>query len=253
MSGPPPARSNRLSPSVTMSRPAASWALMTHATASRYCSRKSESPSADLNERPRRLSLNQSGRGYDPVMAVGSIRSRVTLSIDSSQTQRPLSLTCSCRRLHREKAEAVVPGDVLMDLRRKPEGAQCLIHRLLGRHVGVVRPDEDLPGPDHVDQIAKRPPVEEQCVVVEAAGVLGRRARQGARRGGAAALTGRVLVPGPAPRMVVARKEEGEGAAAVAEGDPQARAFLRRSSVDHRRDGQAGVRGVADGVEEGPS
>src|SRR2546427_12079415 len=56
---------------------------MTHATASRYCSRKSESPSADLNDRPRRLSLNQSGGGYDPVMAVGSIRSCVTLSIDS--------------------------------------------------------------------------------------------------------------------------------------------------------------------------
>src|SRR5439155_9295909 len=56
---------------------------MTHATASRYCSRKSESPSADLNDRPRRLSLNQSGRGYDPVMAVGSIISCVTLSVDS--------------------------------------------------------------------------------------------------------------------------------------------------------------------------
>src|SRR4029434_6673896 len=64
-----------------MSSPAASWSLTMHATASRYCSRKIESPSADLNDRPRRLSSNQSGRGYDPVMAVGSIRSRVTLSI----------------------------------------------------------------------------------------------------------------------------------------------------------------------------
>src|SRR2546428_7549022 len=67
-----------------MSRPAASCALMTHATASRYCSRNIESPSAALKERPSRLSSNHSGRGYDPVIAVGSIRSRVTLSIDSS-------------------------------------------------------------------------------------------------------------------------------------------------------------------------
>src|SRR5262249_28374336 len=66
-----------------MSSPAASWALTMHATASRYCSRKIESPSADLNDRPRRLSVNQSGRGYDPVMAVGSIRSCVTFSIAS--------------------------------------------------------------------------------------------------------------------------------------------------------------------------
>src|SRR5881628_3288833 len=57
---------------------------MTHATASRYCSRNIESPSAALKERPSRLSSNHSGRGYDPVIAVGSIRSRVTLSIDSS-------------------------------------------------------------------------------------------------------------------------------------------------------------------------
>src|SRR5262249_16345381 len=64
--------------------PAASFALATHASASRYCSRKIEPPSADLNERPRRLSVNQRGRGYEPVMAVGSIMFRVTFSIDSS-------------------------------------------------------------------------------------------------------------------------------------------------------------------------
>src|SRR2546427_2155523 len=178
---------------------------MTHATASRYCSRKSESPSADLNERPRRLSLNQSGRGYAPVMAVGSIRSRVTLSIGA-----PLRPSGGDRRLHREKGEAVVPGDVLMHFQRQPRGAQCFVHRLLGRHVGVVRPDEDLPGPDHVDQIAERPPVEEQRVVVEAAGILGRRAWQGARRGGAPAPTGGFLLPRPPPPMVVGR-EEGRG------------------------------------------
>ena len=51
--------------------------------------------------------------------------------------------------------------------------------------------------------------------------------------------------------MVVAREEEGKGAAPVAERDPQARALLRRSPVDHGRDGQASVRGVADRIEGG--
>src|SRR5262245_65398966 len=82
-----------------MSSPAASWALTIAATASRYCSRKIESPSADLNDRPRRLSLNQSGRGYDPVMAVGSIRSRVTFSIHASSKQ-PVLGWCSALGPH---------------------------------------------------------------------------------------------------------------------------------------------------------
>src|ERR1700756_5429500 len=64
-----------------MSRPAASCALMTAATASRYCSRNNESPSADLNDRPSRLRSNHKGRGYDPVIAVGNIMSRVVFSI----------------------------------------------------------------------------------------------------------------------------------------------------------------------------
>src|ERR1700760_2211938 len=67
-----------------MSRPAASCALMIAATASRYCSRNSDSPSADLNERPSRLRSNHSGRGYDPVIAVGNIMFCVTLSIPGS-------------------------------------------------------------------------------------------------------------------------------------------------------------------------
>src|SRR5688500_5903656 len=57
---------------------------MTAATASRYCSRNIDSPIAVLNDRPFRLWSNQSGRGYDPVMAVGSFRSRVTVSICGS-------------------------------------------------------------------------------------------------------------------------------------------------------------------------
>src|SRR5258706_4623337 len=67
-----------------MSSPAASWALMMQATASVYCSRNMVSPIAALNERPFRLRSNHSGRGYDPVIAVGSTRSRVVLSIATS-------------------------------------------------------------------------------------------------------------------------------------------------------------------------
>src|SRR2546421_6007757 len=67
-----------------MSSPAASCALMTAATASRYCSRNSDSPSADLNDLPLRFMSNHSGRGYDPVIAVGSIMSCVTVSIAPS-------------------------------------------------------------------------------------------------------------------------------------------------------------------------
>src|SRR4029453_8598841 len=111
-----------------MSSPAASWALTMHATASRYCSRKIESPSADLNERPRRLSLNQSGRGYDPVMAVGSIRSRVTFSIGSPSTAPPSGWSLRGRRHDRrldpEETEAVVPDDVRMDVRRQAQRPQ---------------------------------------------------------------------------------------------------------------------------------
>src|SRR5262245_7033978 len=111
-----------------MSSPAASWALTTQATASRYCSRKIESPSADLNDRPWRLSVNHSGRGYEPVIAVGSIRFWVTLSIESSCARcavrrrarapaRGVGLRQS-RRIDPEEAEAVVPGDVSVDLGR---------------------------------------------------------------------------------------------------------------------------------------
>src|SRR5437660_8383065 len=64
-----------------MSSPAASCALMIAATASRYCSRNSESPSADLNDRPPRLASYHKGRGYDPVIAVGSTMSRVVFNI----------------------------------------------------------------------------------------------------------------------------------------------------------------------------
>src|SRR3954471_14282226 len=70
-----------------MSRPAASCALMIAATASRYCSRNSESPSIVLNERPCRLESYHNGRGYDPVIAVGRIMSRVVVSMADSDRE----------------------------------------------------------------------------------------------------------------------------------------------------------------------
>src|SRR3982751_5181633 len=81
-----------------MSRPAASCALMTAATASMYCSRNKDSPSAALNDRPLKLMSNQSGRGYEPVIAVGRIKSLVVFSIDGAPTS-------ICR-----SAEQAVPG-----------------------------------------------------------------------------------------------------------------------------------------------
>src|SRR4029450_12924750 len=96
-----------------MSSPAASCALTTHATASRYCSRKIESPSADLNERPCKLSVNPRGRGYDPVMAVGNIRSWVTLSIDSSWA------------IDRPGASALRPYEMATDLLEARHPAPC--------------------------------------------------------------------------------------------------------------------------------
>src|SRR5437879_12673544 len=64
-----------------MSSPAASCALMIAATASRYCSRNSESPIIVLNERPLRFASYHKGRGYDPVIAVGNTMSRVVVNI----------------------------------------------------------------------------------------------------------------------------------------------------------------------------
>src|SRR5262249_36110826 len=242
---PPTARSKRLSPSVTMSSPAASWALTTHATASRYCSRNSESPSAALNDRPRRLSVNQSGRGYEPGIAGGSTRSRGTVSIDSSAGSGGPG---GGRRLHPEEPEAVVPGDVVVLIRREAEHAQRAIRGPLRRHVGIVRPDEDLARSDEVDQVAQRAPIEQQRVVVEPARVLRRRARQASRHRGAAARSGRLLVPGAAPVMAVAGEHQRERPAAVAERDAQARTLLRRAAVDQGGDREPGVGGIADRI-----
>src|SRR5499425_2726444 len=113
-----------------MSRPAASWALMMLATASRYCSRNSESPSMDLNDRPLRFASYHSGRGYEPVMAVGSIMSRVTRSIDSS------AVGGSARRPTTSDCDGCCPGP--NDLSSRP--GQHLTGRAPGAH--------DCPGQD---------------------------------------------------------------------------------------------------------
>src|SRR5215470_7190020 len=64
-----------------MSRPAVSCSFTMHDTASRYCSRKRESPRASLKARPRSTSVNHDGRGQEPVTVVGSVSSRVALSM----------------------------------------------------------------------------------------------------------------------------------------------------------------------------
>src|SRR5215472_6057805 len=64
-----------------MSSPAVSCSFTMHETASRYCSRKRESPRASLKARPRSTSVNHDGRGQEPVTVVGSVRSRVALSM----------------------------------------------------------------------------------------------------------------------------------------------------------------------------
>src|SRR5215470_488885 len=72
-----------------MSRAAVSCSFTMHDTASRYCSRKRESPRASLKARPRSTSVNHDGRGQEPVTVVGSVSSRVALSIrDSSPGAR---------------------------------------------------------------------------------------------------------------------------------------------------------------------
>src|SRR5215471_16637460 len=78
---PPTVRSKRESPSVTMSSPAVSCSFTMHETASRYCSRKRESPRASLKARPWSTSVNHDGRGQEPVTVVGSVSSRVALSM----------------------------------------------------------------------------------------------------------------------------------------------------------------------------
>src|SRR4051812_13721372 len=105
-----------------MSRPAASCALMIAATESRYCSRNSDSPRADLNDRPFRFMSNHSGRGYDPVIAVGSIMSRVTVSIGlppgSVEHQHgPCDLAClHCPERLVDVAEPAASADHLIQL-----------------------------------------------------------------------------------------------------------------------------------------
>src|SRR5262249_18655999 len=81
-----------------MSRPAISCSRVRHATASRYCSRKRESPSASLKPRPRSSSVNQCGRGYDPVIVVGRTRSRVAFSMRRlSDIDTPMSNSATVR------------------------------------------------------------------------------------------------------------------------------------------------------------
>src|SRR5262245_47495607 len=145
-----------------MSSPAASWALTTHATASRYCSRKIESPSADLNDRPRRLSVNQRGRGYEPVMAVGSIRFRVTFSIDSSwaiSAREPSALRPQQLALDLLQARRAAQGHGRLELvAQNVDDALHSRRAVDGQAPQIGTPDQDRAGAerDRLDDV--RPP-----------------------------------------------------------------------------------------------
>ena len=69
---------------VRMSRPARSWSLITTASASWNFSRKRTSSMQVSSGRPHMLTSNQRGRGNDPVVVLGRIRSAVAVNMDSS-------------------------------------------------------------------------------------------------------------------------------------------------------------------------
>src|SRR3989449_10018300 len=95
-----------------MSSPARSWSPMRQATASRYCSRKTESPSASLKARPRSPSVNHWGRGYEPVIVVGRILSRVATSIGAKLPEK--------EGLMRRRAFLVAMGAAALGLAGRP-------------------------------------------------------------------------------------------------------------------------------------
>ncbi len=67
------------SPWLMMSSPARSCSLMTTARASWNFSRKRTSIMHESSGRPHMLTSNQRGRGQEPVIVLGSIRSFVTV------------------------------------------------------------------------------------------------------------------------------------------------------------------------------
>src|SRR5436309_1479796 len=95
-----------------MSSPARSWSRMRQATAARYCSRKTESPSASLKARPRSPSVNHWGRGYEPVIVVGRILSRVATSIGAKLPEK--------EGLMRRRAFLVAMGAAALGLAGRP-------------------------------------------------------------------------------------------------------------------------------------
>jgi hypothetical protein len=98
------------------------------ATASRYCSRNKESPSASLNERPPRLASYHKGRGYDPVIAVASFMSRVVVSIAFDPYMRRMKQSRYARRLPSSINSDAKPSPT-EDARRAIKKAQKIVAR----------------------------------------------------------------------------------------------------------------------------
>jgi DNA-binding IclR family transcriptional regulator len=73
-----------------------------------------------------------------------------------------------------EEPECVVPGDVGQHRRVEVHGAQRRTGLVLAGHGREVRADQQPVVPEQVDEVAQRPPVEHEGVVVEAARVLQR-------------------------------------------------------------------------------
>src|SRR5438445_10484466 len=96
---------------------------MRQATASRYCSRKTESPSASLKARPRSPSVNHWGRGYEPVIVVGRILSRVATSIGAKLPEK--------EGLMRRRAFLVAMGAAALGLAGRPRLPRAAVRRTI--------------------------------------------------------------------------------------------------------------------------
>ena len=146
-----------------------------------------------------------------------------------------------------------MPQDVATFRVRKPHRPQRLGDRLLPGHGREVGADQQPVSAEHVGEVPDRAPVEDQRVVVEAAGQFDRRVlgEPGLGLGTFGFRDRRVLVPGAAPEPLGAGQHQREPPAGVAERDPQARVLLRDPAGDDRRGAERGLRADAERGDRG--
>src|SRR3972149_2146527 len=116
-------------------------------------------PSACLRG-PSKKAGGNLGRGVKDCFA------SLAMTVVSLPGPRPLQL----RRLYAEVAEAVVPGDVLLDSRVEAHGEQRPAGRHLALHGREVGADEQLLWADEVDEAAQGAAGDNQAGVGEAGG-----------------------------------------------------------------------------------